>query len=88
MNVNTANKIRGITIRRSQLDITLAILKIAMQGAKKTNIVYNANLNSTIANKYLVSMQDNLLVEQKGDMFITTEKGRKYKEIASGLEIH
>ncbi|WP_407356509.1 winged helix-turn-helix domain-containing protein [Methanolobus sp. WCC5] len=86
--MNAANQIRGITIRRSELDITLAILKIAMRGAKKTHIVYNANLNSTIANKYLVSMQDNLLVEQKGDLFITTEKGRTYREIASGLEIH
>ncbi|WP_407356833.1 winged helix-turn-helix domain-containing protein [Methanolobus sp. WCC5] len=77
----------GIIIRRSRLDITLAILKIAMDGAKKTQIVYGANLNSTIANKYLIRLEEKQLIEQKGSIFRTTDKGREYREMASGLEI-
>ncbi len=77
----------GITIRRSRLDITIAILKIAASGAKKTQIVYGANLNSTIANKYLLRLEEKKLIEQKGNIFVTTDKGRSYKEMASELEI-
>ncbi|MDW7733361.1 MAG: winged helix-turn-helix domain-containing protein [Methanolobus sp.] len=77
----------GIFIRRSRLDITLAILKIAMNGAKKTQIVYGANLNSTIANKYLERLEDKQLIEQRGNMFVTTDKGRVYKDLASELDV-
>ncbi|MDG6243855.1 MAG: winged helix-turn-helix domain-containing protein [Methanolobus sp.] len=69
------------------MDITLSILKIAMDGAKKTQIVYGANLNSTIANKYLTRLEEKQLIEQKGNIFRTTDKGREYREMASGLEI-
>jgi len=70
------------------LDITIEILKIAMQGAKKTQIVYGANLNSTIANKYLSRLEEKKLIEQKGNLFVTTDKGRLYREMASELDIH
>lgn len=69
------------------MDITLAILKIAMNGAKKTQIVYGANLNSTIANKYLERLEGDQLIEQRGNMFITTDKGRVYKDLASELVV-
>jgi predicted transcriptional regulator len=69
------------------LDITIAILKIAMDGAKKTQIVYGANLNSTIANKYLARLEEKHLIEQKGNLFVTTDKGRMYKDMASELDI-
>jgi predicted transcriptional regulator len=69
------------------LDITIAILKIAMDGAKKTQIVYGANLNSTIANKYLARLEEKQLIEQKGNLFVTTDKGRMYKDMASELDI-
>ncbi len=77
----------GIIIRRSRLDITLEILKIAADGAKKTQIVYGANLNSTIANKYLMRLENKDLITQNGDIFLTTDKGRVYKEMASELDI-
>ncbi|WP_342306485.1 winged helix-turn-helix domain-containing protein [Methanolobus sp. ZRKC5] len=69
------------------MDITIAILKLAADGAKKTQIVYGANLNSTIANKYLIRLEEKELIEQKGNMFITTDKGRSYREMASELDI-
>lgn len=59
-----------------------------MHGAKKTQIVYNANLNSTIANKYLSTLEDKKLIERKENIFITTDKGRIYEETASVLKIH
>lgn len=85
--VHSNKVLGGIIIRRSRLDITLSILKIAMDGAKKTQIVYGANLNSTIANKYLTRLEEKQLIEQKGNIFRTTDKGREYREMASGLEI-
>ncbi|WP_406661156.1 winged helix-turn-helix domain-containing protein [Methanolobus sp. ZRKC3] len=77
----------GIIIRRSRLDITLEILKLAMNGAKKTQIVYGANLNSTIANKYLTRLEDKALIIHDDGLFLTTDKGRLYKDMASELEI-
>lgn len=69
------------------MDITLEILRIAKDGAKKTQIVYGANLNSMIAGKYLARLTENQLIEQKGNIFKTTDKGKLYREIASELEI-
>jgi predicted transcriptional regulator len=77
----------GIIIRRSRLDITLDILKIAVNGAKKTQIVYGANLNSTIANKYLLRLENKDLIAQENGIFVITDKGRLYKEMASELDI-
>ncbi|WP_340820820.1 winged helix-turn-helix domain-containing protein [Methanolobus sp. WCC4] len=75
-------------MRRSRLDITLDILKITLEGAKKTQIVYGANLNSSIANKYITILAEKQLIEHKGDVFVTTDKGRQYREMASELSIH
>jgi predicted transcriptional regulator len=69
------------------LDITIAILKIAVDGAKKTQIVYGANLNSTIANKYLTRLEEKQLIMQKDNVFVTTDKGKMYKDMASELDI-
>jgi len=77
----------GINIRRSRLNITLEILKIATDGAKKTEIVYGANLNTTIANGYLSRLEEKELIEQRENIFITTDKGREYRKTASRLDI-
>ncbi|WMW22412.1 winged helix-turn-helix domain-containing protein [Methanolobus mangrovi] len=70
------------------MDISIAILKIAMHGAKKTHIVYKANLNSTIADKYISTLEDKKLIERKENIFMTTDKGRMYEETASELMAH
>jgi predicted transcriptional regulator len=69
------------------LDITIEILNIAMHGAKKTQIVYGANINSTIANGYISMLKEKELIEQRDRIFRTTDKGREYKEIASELQL-
>jgi predicted transcriptional regulator len=58
-----------------------------MNGARKTQIVYQANLNHNIAQKYIGLLTDNQLIKKEEDFFITTEKGRSYQEMARELEL-
>ena len=58
-----------------------------MHGAKKTQIVYQANLNHNLAKKYIVLLTEQNLIEQQKGIFITTEKGRAYQEMANGLKL-
>jgi predicted transcriptional regulator len=77
----------GGQIRRSRIDITVDILKVAMNGAKKTQIVYQANLNHNLAKKYITLLTEQDLIKQQEDIFLTTEKGRAYQEMAIGLKL-
>ena len=43
-------------MRRNNLDISAEILQIAQTGAKKTQIVYKANLNFLILKKYMKNL--------------------------------
>jgi len=76
-----------VSIRRSKIDISADILNIATKGANKTQIVYGANLNFDIANKYLDMLQNKGLIEQNGDMYLTTDKGKTYQELANELKL-
>lgn len=71
--------------RRGRIDITAEILDTAMDGANKTQIVYNANLNFITANKYLDMLMKKNLIRKKGDLYFTTEKGKTFQELASIL---
>ena len=67
--------------RRSSLDIMARILEIAVNGAKKTHIVYGANLNFKLLQKYLEELERAGLIlngVQKGGLIKTTEKGIQY----------
>ena len=67
--------------RRNDLDICAEILRVSRSGAKKTRIVYQANLNFKIVEKYLDRLLRNDLLEQVEDRdFITTHKGVKFLE--------
>ncbi|AEH60169.1 hypothetical protein Mzhil_0293 [Methanosalsum zhilinae DSM 4017] len=72
--------------RRSRIDITAEILDTAMNGANKTQIVYNANLNFITANKYLDMLMKKNLIKKKGDLYFTTEKGKTFQELANVLK--
>jgi len=74
-----------VIMRRSRTAISVEILKAAMEGARKTHIVYNANLNFDMANRYLVMLEDKGLIEHKGNMYITTTKGKEFRVIAKEL---
>lgn len=68
-------------MRRGRIDIVGEILSVAAEGVGKTAIVYHANLNFNIADKYLdlltreglISVIDGPVVRYK-----TTEKGHKF----------
>ncbi|WP_406662596.1 winged helix-turn-helix domain-containing protein [Methanolobus sp. ZRKC3] len=73
------------TIRRSRTAISVEILKAALEGAKKTHIVYRANLNFEVINRYLALLQDKGLIEKKDNLYITTKKGREFRELVDEL---
>jgi len=67
--------------KRNDLEICANILRIAKEGAKKSHIVYQANLNFTIVNKYLNRLQEMGLIVFPSDddpCFKTTSKGFEY----------
>jgi len=64
--------------RRSSLEITADILRIALHGALKTRIVYGANLNFRMATDYLERLEKSGLLIRDGRIYKTTCKGRKY----------
>ncbi len=74
-------------MRRNDIDICADILKVARVGAKKTHLVYKANLNFEIVKKYLSRLSENRLISSENGHYITTEEGMKfldsYQEFAS-----
>ena len=71
---------RLIGERRGAVKIIVDILEIALKGAMKTEIVYKANLNFKIVQKYL----DFLI--KKGLMSVSSNKRKKYKTTEKGRE--
>ena len=71
---------------RNKLDIIAAILRVASQNAKKTQIMYQANLSYKLLTKYLSETIEASLLrfERKTRCYAVTTKGRmflqKYKE--------
>jgi predicted transcriptional regulator len=74
-------------MRRNDMDISADILKIAQSGAKKTHLVYKANLNFNIVKKYLNSLSEHRLISSENGLYFTTEEGvkflDKYREFTS-----
>ena len=67
-------------MRRDKLQIILDILDICMEGANKTKIVYQANLNFKMVNLYLdILTNDGLVAMDSGQskLYTTTEKGKE-----------
>ena len=67
-------------IRRNNRDIEADILKIAITGTKKTWIVYGANLNFRIVQKYLGSLIERGLLTLENQLYQTTGLGLQYIE--------
>ena len=75
-----------VVLRRNNLDIYADILNAARGGAKKTHIVYKANLNFKIVKKYLKSLREKELIQNcDNGYYVTTPKGiqflEKYEEL-------
>lgn len=71
---------------RDRLDIIAEILRVASQEAKKTQIMYQANLSYKVLQKYLTELIEAALInfENEKRCFVLTSKGwmflEKYKE--------
>ena len=65
-------------MKRSRHKIVSEILDICMNGANKTRIVYQANLNFRTVNPYIdILIEKNLIKTEQGRMvlYYTTERG-------------
>ncbi len=66
-------------MKRSRNKIISEILEICMEGASKTRIVYQGNLNFRTVNPYLQLLMKNELIRIKPGpkvLYETTEKGK------------
>ncbi len=77
-------------MRRNNLDICADILQVAQPGARKTQIVYKANLNFMIVKKYLSNLIEKGFMEKNDAHYFTTNKGvnflESYEEFSSIAE--
>jgi predicted transcriptional regulator len=85
---------KNITIpRRTHMDIIAEILQIAKRGARKTRIVYGANINFKLLNKYLNQLINAELITKnyEDNVIKTTNKGedylKQYKDLKSFVSI-
>lgn len=64
--------------RRGKLEIMVDILSVTRGGARKTEIVYKANLNFTRIERYIPFLKERGLMETTGSIYRTTEKGEEF----------
>jgi predicted transcriptional regulator len=67
---------------RSQLDIIADILRVVSQDAKKTQIMYQANLSYRVLQRYLRRVTEASLVdfEDEANCYVLTSKGEEFLE--------
>jgi len=77
-------------MRRSRIDIVVDLLEVTKNGVNKTAIVYKTNLNFRLADKYLLHLEKQGLLEKKSDKYFTSDKGKiflgKAKDLTTQLE--
>ncbi len=70
--------------KRTRVEIMIEILRIATQGVNKTRIVYDANLNFRIADRYIDELKKlgYLKSQIRGGrkIYVTTPEGLKFLE--------
>ena len=78
----------GVSItNRSRIDIVIDILKVAMKGARKSNIVSEANLNFNVVQRYLEMLKEQELIRHENGFFITTNKGKVFQKMALEIKL-
>lgn len=76
----------GINRRRSEIEILTEILKMATMDIKKTALLYKANLNHSLLNKYLNFMIEKKLLVRDNDLYSITEKGYEFLVLSRKLQ--
>ena len=74
--------------KRSDVEISADILRVAMTEARKSHLVYQTNLNFKLVNKYLELLTKNDLITSPSNSktFKTTEKGLRYLDHFEGFQ--
>jgi predicted transcriptional regulator len=75
--------------KRSNLEISADILKVAIGGAKKSHLVYQANLNFAIIKDYLENLSRSGLLATPANgskLYTTTDKGIAFVNYVKGLK--
>jgi predicted transcriptional regulator len=84
-------KTEGLKMRRSKIDIVVDVLEVTKNGVRKTAIVYKTNLNFRLAEKYILLLEKQGLLEKKSDIYFTSDKGKiflgKAKDLTMQLEV-
>ena len=65
-------------MRRCDFEICADLLRVARGGARKTQLVYRANLNFKVVKKYLSVLLRNGLLEVDPPFYSSTEKGEEF----------
>ncbi len=67
---------------RDKLDIVADILNVTRRNAKKTQIMYEANLSYRVLQKYLADMSETSLIcfKEETKRYTLTEKGQEFLE--------
>jgi len=67
---------------RGRLDIIADILNVTLKNAKKTQIMYQANLSYKVMQKYLAEITNAQLIsfEDEHQSYSLTDKGREFLE--------
>ncbi len=73
--------------KRGRVDIIIDILEVAKKGTSKTAIVYGANLNFQLAERYLALLLENGFIENMQDKYVTTGKGKMFLEKAKEINL-
>jgi len=72
--------------RRNDLEILRDILRVARTSARKSRIVYRANLNFKIVRPYLDRLMKKGLLDQDGAVYTTTLEGQRWIRMYQELE--
>lgn len=65
-------------LRRSNIEICADLIGAAEGGARKTQMVYRANLNFCVIRSYLALLIERGLLSERPPFFYPTEKGRSF----------
>ena len=87
--ISGTRRLRRRLLRRSRFEIIGGILSLAMDGVRKTSIVYRANLNFNLVNRYLDLLTREGLISSTGGSarkFKATERGLKFLKAYKNLK--
>lgn len=80
--ITNANFVKKENKYRRKLEIVVDMLSVAVVKAKKTRIMYRANLSYRLVEKYLRNLLDSGLVELDDDSFYqVTFKGKEFLQL-------